>query len=70
MKEGDMTIRVCPRCKPIGVKVTTADGRRIGFVPEALYVGHLVTRPYEGRMQPPTSCRNCGTPLVEQGGKS
>lgn len=64
-----MTILVCPQCKPIGWKVTTLTGRRLPFVPEALYVGHLVTHSYDGRMQPPTSCRNCGTRLIEQGGK-
>ena len=55
-------LRVCPRCRPIGTKVTYRDGRHLGFVPEALYVGYLVGR--RGLYKtPPKVCPACGTEL-------
>ncbi len=56
----------CPRCKPIGTKVTTADGRRLGFQPENLYVGYLVTQPRDAYKKPPINCPNCGSRLEKK----
>lgn len=53
----------CPHCKPIGTRVMTRDGRRLGFVPEALYVGYLVAGPRSPYKKPPISCPNCGSVL-------
>jgi hypothetical protein len=52
----------CPHCKPIGTKVTRLDGARIGWVPEALYVGYLVMA-HKGYKKPPSICPACASPL-------
>ena len=56
---------VCPRCRPIGSKVTRADGTRLGWVPEALYVGYLIARGFH--KQPPKRCPACDSELEVRG---
>jgi rubrerythrin len=58
----DSEVIVCPRCKPIGNRITRLDGARIGWVPEALYVGYLVAA-HKGYKKPPSVCPTCASPL-------
>lgn len=58
-----MSLRVCPRCRPIGTKVTYRDGRHLGFSPESLYVGYLVVGRRGSYKTPPKLCPSCGTEL-------
>lgn len=51
----------CPRCVPVAIRVRRADGRKMGWEPEALYVGFLSTPPYEGWKRPPQRCPACGS---------
>lgn len=54
----------CPRCRPaFGPSVRRPDGRRVGWSPEAAYVGILQTAPYEGWRRPSTTCPECGTDM-------
>lgn len=54
----------CPRCRPsFSPTVRRHDGRRTGWSPEALYVGFLLTPPYEGWRRPPVKCPECGTEM-------
>jgi ribosomal protein S27AE len=53
----------CPRCVPFARVLRHPDGRRLHWEPEALYVGFLLTDPYEGWKRPPQTCPHCGTAM-------
>jgi hypothetical protein len=51
----------CPRCLPFHAVIRRSDGRRLGWLPVADYVGFLSTPPYAGWKRPPQRCPDCGT---------
>lgn len=66
MARGRRSVPVrCPRCLPRFGAVRAPDGRRLGWLPPATYVGYLRTPPYAGWKRPPTTCPDCGSALEE-----
>lgn len=55
----------CPACIPLAAKVERPGGGKIGWQPEATYVGFLKTDAYEGYKKAPEECPTCGSTLVE-----
>lgn len=55
----------CPRCLPFARVIRRLNGRRLGWEPEASYVGFLATQPYEGWKRPPATCPDCGSTMEE-----
>ncbi len=64
MGSGGNSIVRCPRCRPIATKITRTNGARLGWQPEALYVGYLVIPKHGVYRKPPADCPSCGSLLV------